>query len=91
MHHKPLMMHGNSKCDGGGACLKHVEWVGRDAEQLEPCPTDYIEQWQADHAPFPGNVCCSSLLRSLRADDRVSAYERYRPTGKPRALGTERR
>jgi hypothetical protein len=66
MHHKPLMMHGNSKCDGGGACLKHVEWVGRDAEQLEPCPTDYIEQWQADHAPFPGNVCCSSLLRSLR-------------------------
>jgi hypothetical protein len=31
MHHKPLMMHEISKCDGGGACLKHVEWVSRGA------------------------------------------------------------
>jgi hypothetical protein len=29
MHHKPLMMHEISKCDGGGACPEQVEWVSR--------------------------------------------------------------
>jgi hypothetical protein len=31
MHHKPLMMHEISKCDGDRACPEHVEWVSRGA------------------------------------------------------------
>src|SRR5205085_10153968 len=65
--------------------------ISRDLEQLKPRRTDYFGQWQADHAPVPGNVCPSSLLRSLRADGRVFAHERYRSTGKPWAIGAERR
>ena len=61
--------------------------IGRDPDQREPGRTDYLGQWQADHAPVPGNLCRSSLLRSLWPDDRISAYERHRSTGKPRALG----
>ncbi len=58
---------------------------------VEPGPTDYLGQWQVDYAPLPGNVCRSSRVRPLRADDRISAYERHRSTGKPRAIGAERR
>ncbi len=38
----------------------------------------------------PGDVCRSSLLRSLRPDDRVPAHERYRSTGKSREIRAER-
>jgi hypothetical protein len=60
--------------------------IGRHPEQLEPRRTDYLEKWQDDHASFPGNICRSSLLRSLRPDDRVSPDERDCPTSEPRAI-----
>ena len=54
--------------------------------RVEPCPTDYLEQWQADHSPIPGNIRRCSRVRSLRSTDRISPYEWYHPARESRAI-----
>jgi hypothetical protein len=99
MHHKPLMMHEISKCDGDRACPEHIEWVSRGAacRAVVPRVRDEGGWWQADHAPVPGNVCRSSLLQSRKGISeiegkaaRVAASERGKQTSFNELTGSRR-